>query len=174
MEKSKIINYISDALIEVKYLLYALFMFLEIDLDIFKVLIYFMAIDTVFGSLKVLVRSHKKFSFKILILGLISKLGLLIIPLVVALLIKGIGGDFNLGVVLIIKILIVSEFLSSIGNIYTIKTGKEVKDIDIFTMLFKFLRCISIKILSKYLNTSIDIKDYDECNNYTNDNSEEE
>jgi phage-related holin len=109
-----------------------------------------MVIDTISGVLKTLKLDFKKFDFKKLLWGLISKLGILIVPLVVALLFKGIGQDFGLGVMMIVKILIVSEFISSIGNIYTVKTGVVVKDIDIFTMLFKFLRSSALKYVSRH------------------------
>ena len=68
------------------------------------------------GIIKVLKINPKSFSFKVLLWGFISKMGILIIPLIVALLMKGIGQDMgaSFGVMLVIKILIVSEFISSI------------------------------------------------------------
>ena len=90
-----------------KYMLYAVFVYLEIDMDVFKVLIAFLFFDTVTGVVKALKLDYKKFSFRLLMWGLVSKLGLLIFPLSVALLIKGVGSDFGLGVDIILKILIV-------------------------------------------------------------------
>lgn len=139
-----------DIWIEVKYLLYAAFVWLDVDLDIFKVLITFMIVDTISGVLKTLKMNYKEFAFNTLLWGLVSKLGILIIPLVVALLFKGIGQDFGFGVMMVMKILIVSEFVSTISNIYTVKTGVIVKDIDIFTMLFKFLRVNALRYVKRY------------------------
>lgn len=142
---------------ELKYLLYAMFVYLEIDMNAFKVLIVFMAVDTVSGILKTIKLDYKEFSFKRLMWGFVSKIGILIIPLVVALLFKGVGGhsDMLIGVTIIIKILIVSEFISTISNIYTVKTGIIVKDVDVFTMIFKGLRRGAFKLLDKY--TKLDL-----------------
>ncbi len=153
MSKETITGIIS----ELKYLLYAMFIYLDIDIDAFKILFWFMLIDTIAGTLKALKMNYKEFSFKKLLWGLISKMGILIIPLIVALLFKAIGKDMLFGVELVVKILTVSEFISVISNIYTVKTGIAVKDIDIFTMLFKFLRQSSIGLLTKY--TTIKIKE---------------
>lgn len=146
----------------VKGIIYTLFIFLDIDTSIFYILLIFMILDTISGVIKVLKIDKAKFSFKFLMWGLVSKIGLLIIPLIVALLFKAIGPQIaaeggaggakiglDFGVDLIIKIIIVSEFLSTLGNIYTIKTGKIVKDIDIFSMLFKFLRCKGLVLLGR-------------------------
>lgn len=141
---------------KLKYLLYVVFVYLDIEIDIFKVLMSFMLIDTISGAIKVLRINYRMFSFKRLIWGLVSKMGILIIPMVVALLFKGIGQDMGVGTMLIVKILIVSEFISTISNIYTIKTGVEVRDIDIFTMLFKFLRGSALRLLTKYTKIEID------------------
>lgn len=146
---------------ELKYLLYAMFIYLNIDMDVFRVLIMFMVIDTVSGSIKAIRLDYKEFYIKRLMWGFVSKIGILIIPLVVALLLKGLGikNDIGFGVMLIVKILIVSEFISSIGNIYTIKTKIIVKDVDIFTMLFKFLRMNALRLLQKYTKIELNIKE---------------
>ncbi len=121
-----------------------------------------MALDTTVGVVKVIRIDYKSFSFSKLLWGLVSKLGILIIPLVVALLSKGVGQDMTMGVMLIVKILIVSEFISTISNLYTIKTKVVVKDIDIFTMIFKFLRNSAYELLKKY--TSLDPNDFHKSN----------
>lgn len=135
-----------------------MFLYLNIDSDVFKILILFMVLDTITGVFKTIRINYKEFDFSKLLWGLVSKLGILIVPLVVALLSKGIGQDMTMGVMIIIKILIVSEFISTISNLYTIKTKVIVKDIDIFTMLFKFLRNSAYELLKKY--TSLDPKDF--------------
>lgn len=143
---------------ELKYLLYAMFAYLHMEADPFLILILFMSIDTVSGILKTLKMDYKKFSFKLLLWGFTSKIGILIIPLLVALMFKGIGSgngeNIGFGVVIVMKFLIVSEFISAISNIYTVKTGIEVKDVDVFTMLFKFVRREAYNIISRY--TKID------------------
>lgn len=151
-------NMLKDFTLEIKYLFYIVFLYLNIDVDVFNILVLFMALDTVSGVIKVMRLNYREFSFGALLWGLVSKMGILIIPLVVALLLKGIGQDMAIGVMLIVKILIVAEFISIISNIYTIKTKVKVKDIDIFTMVFKFLRNGAYELLKKY--TKLDPKDF--------------
>lgn len=138
-----------------KGVFYTGFVFLEVDLSLFNILWVFMIIDTIVGLLKILKLDKSKFSMKILMWGMVSKMGLLLVPLIVALLLKGVGQEMGFGIELILKILIVSEFISTIGNIYTIKTGKIVKDIDIFSMLFKFLRCRALQAISTFTKNDI-------------------
>lgn len=139
-----------------KGLIYAGFAFLQIDKHLFNILLIFMILDTIAGLVKVLKVDKDKFSFKALMWGMCSKIGILIVPLLVALLFKGIGQEMGFGVELIIKILIVSEFISVISNVYTIKTGKQVKDIDVFSLLFKFIRCKAIKLIANWTGKEID------------------
>lgn len=138
-----------------KGVIYTAFVFLDIDYALFNILWVFMIIDTISGLLKVLKIDKAKFSFKVLMWGLVSKIGILLVPLIVALLLKAVGQEMGFGIGLIIKILIVSEFISTMGNIYTIKTGKTVKDVDIFSMLFKFMRCRGLKWISKVTGNDI-------------------
>jgi len=130
---------------------YAFFAWLNIDMETFGILIILMTLDSFFGAIKA-VRFKKEFKFKTLIWGLCLKMCFLIIPLIVALLGKGVGGDFYLGVDIVMKILIVSEGYSIFGNIYAAKNKKEVKSIDIISILLKSLRVGLKGILDKLLN----------------------
>lgn len=132
-----------------KYFLYGSFVYLDIDLDVYKVLMIFMLIDTFFGVLKVLKIDYIKFSVKMLIWGIVSKITLLLFPLLVALLGKSIGDDLGLGVDIVMRLLIVGEFISALSNIYTVKTGLVVKDIDVFSMTFKFIRAKAMGYIEK-------------------------
>lgn len=147
-------EFVKDMAGELKYVLYIAFLYLNIDIEIYTIVFTMMLIDSFTGVVKVLRINYKKFKSTRLIWGLVSKMGLLIIPIILALAAKGIGQDMTLGVELVMKILIVSEFLSIISNLYMIKTKIVVKDIDIFTMLFKSLRLSAFNLLAKY--TSID------------------
>lgn len=136
----------------VKLGFYALFVWLKIDLEVFSILMVFMSVDSVLGAVKA-VRLGEDFSFKKLLWGFCLKLCFLIIPLMVALLAKGMGEDFELGVDIVMKILIVSEAYSGFGNIYSIKNKVEVKRIDIISMLLKSMRIGLKKVLDKTLST---------------------
>ena len=145
----------------IKYFLYGSFIYLEIDMSIYTILVVLMTFDTLFGMIKVLRVNHKEFSFKRLLIGLTSKFGILLIPILIALAMKSMGEDMIFGVNLIVRILIVSELISCVTNIYTVKTGIIVKDIDIFTMLIKFIRNTGFA----FIKTSLGIKDPDEPKN---------
>ena len=156
MQADKFCNFTHGIYTEIKYLLYAMFVYLDIDMNVFKILIWLMFIDTITGIIKALRIDYKRFTFKKLKWGLVSKFVILIIPLVASLLYKGVGEDIGIEVVLIIKLLIVSEFLSIITNIYIIKTNKVVKDIDIFTLIFKLLRKAILGFLFKFIKIDED------------------
>lgn len=134
-------NLIADHINELKTAIYLSFIYLNIDTDIVKILMLLMAFDTVSGVLKS-VKLKKQFDFKVLFFGLCSKLVILLIPMVVALVSKGVSKSYDMSPVLdvVLKVLVVSEGLSTISNFYVFKTGKDVKNIDIVTMLLSALR----------------------------------
>ena len=55
---------------ELKLMLYGVFVYLEMDIEIVKVLFYLMVIDTILGVIKTIVLK-KAFSFKVLALGFV-------------------------------------------------------------------------------------------------------
>ena len=84
--------------------LYGAFAYLDVPIEIFTILITFIGFDTFLGALASM-RMGKEFNFKILLWGFCLKIGILILPLIVALLAKGLEMDFKFLVVLTIKIL---------------------------------------------------------------------
>ena len=133
--------FLTEHINELKTAIYLSFIYLNIDTDIVKILMILMAVDTGTGVLKSW-KLGKKFDFKVLFFGLCSKLVILLIPRVVALVSKGISKGYDMSPVLdvVLKVLVVSEGLSSISNLYVFKTGKDVKNIDVVTMLLSALR----------------------------------
>jgi toxin secretion/phage lysis holin len=148
MQKNSLFDFIYNHLNEFKALLYSTFIYLNLDLDIVKVLIWLMLIDTLSGILKAFILV-KRFDFKVLFFGICSKLLVLLIPMVVALVGKGISKSYDFVIVLdcILKILVVSEGLSIITNFYVIKTKKEVKNLDIITLLLSAIRNLLLRII---------------------------
>ena len=134
----------------VKLSFYALFAWLNIDVQVFTILIAFMCVDSVVGAIKS-IRLGREFSFKKMLLGFSLKLCFLIIPLLVALLGKGLGQNFEIGVDVVMKILIVSEAYSVFGNIYSAKNKVEVKRLDVISMLLKSIRIGLRQMLDKSL-----------------------
>lgn len=134
-------NLIADHINELKTAIYLSFIYLNIDTDIVKILMLLMAFDTVSGIMKSW-KLLKQFDFKVLFFGLCSKLIILLVPMVLALVSKGISKSYDMSPLLdvVLKVLVVSEGLSTISNFYVFKTGKDVKNIDILTMLLSALR----------------------------------
>lgn len=77
--------------------------------------------------------------------GVISKLSLLIIPVVLAIGAKAIGTDFKTILLVGINILVLSEVYSIIGNLYSIRTHDELPEYDVVAMLGKKVRNILLK-----------------------------
>lgn len=130
---------------ELKMLLYGLFTYLNINTETITILAILMGIDTLFGSIKIFRIDYKQFQFRKLLLGFVSKVAFLLIPLIVALAGKGLGYNLTLIVQLSIKLLICSEVISILGNAVAIKTQKEVEDYDLITRVLKNIRQIFIK-----------------------------
>jgi hypothetical protein len=147
----KAMNNITIFWVYLKTGLYGLFVYLEIDIDMIKVLGVFLLIDTVSGILKTIRWNFKKFSFTRLLWGVVLKLGILIIPLIVAFLGKGLQYDLGFGVEISIKILILSELFSFAGNFYTLRTGIVLKDIDFISLALLSIRAGAKKQIDKLL-----------------------
>lgn len=137
---------------EVKILLYSFFVYIDIDIELLKVLFCLMLIDTFLGVVKVIVL-EKTFYFKKLILGFVSKLAVLVIPMSLNLMGKGLNYDFNWFITLVIDLLIVSDGISIFSNVIAIKTKQEVKNFDALTKLLKTVRCSLINLFKRFLDT---------------------
>lgn len=72
--------------------------------------------------------------------GIASKLLLLLIPLAVALAAKGLGHDWGYLISFCVSAMILSELYSFISNIYAMKTGDDLPEIDVIKMLGKHIR----------------------------------
>ncbi|QZK90636.1 MULTISPECIES: phage holin family protein [Flavobacterium] len=143
---------ISEYLNEIKLLLYGIFMYLEMDTGIVKVLFYLMVMDTFLGVIKTIVLNDQ-FSFKKLVLGFVSKLAVLLIPTALALMSKGLNYNFKWFVTIVMDLLIVSDGISIISNIIAIKTKKEVENFDAMTLTLKAIRNGLIQLFKRLLVT---------------------
>lgn len=143
---------ISEYSNELKLLLYGIFIYLEMDREIVKVLFYLMVIDTALGIIKTIVLNIF-FSFKKLALGFVSKLAVLLIPTALALMSKGLSYNFKWFVTIVMDLLIVSDGISIISNIIAIKTKREVENFDAMTVILKSVRNSLIQLFKKILVT---------------------
>jgi len=81
--------------------------------------------------------------------GILSKLSLLLIPIVLAIGAKAVGADFKTVLLVGINILVLSEVYSIIGNIYSIRTKDELPEYDVVAMLGKRVRAFLIRYSDK-------------------------
>ena len=154
MEKSFLVDHLG----ELKTATYLMFISLNIDIDIVKIIMWLMLFDTIFGIIKAVVLKDE-ISKGILFFGLITKMLILTIPMVLALVGKGLGYDFTPLVNSVMKILVLAEGFSIISSMYSIKTKERVKDVDIISLLLSSLRKMimeTINILLKKIEKPIE------------------
>lgn len=137
---------------KIKLLLYGIFAYLQLDKEVFMILMLLMCIDTLAGALKA-IRLGDEFRFRILLWGMTMKFVFLLIPMIVALVGKSLGYDFRIGINIIMSILTVAEAYSALGNIYAAKNRVEVKKIDAISMVINSLRQMLSQIMHNLLNT---------------------
>lgn len=144
---------------EIKTIIYGVFIFLNIDAEVVKILMWLMMIDTVSGLIKSAVLK-KEMSFSILFWGLCTKMLILLIPMTLALVGLGLKGyDFTPMVDVVLKVLVVSEGFSIFGNFYSSKTKKEVKNVDIISMLLHSIRNGMMNLIRTWLGRIENQKD---------------
>lgn len=80
--------------------------------------------------------------------GMLTKCGIITVPLVMALTAKGLGADFNWLVSWTVSVFILSETYSIIANIYAIKTGVIMPEFDAVSAILKKVRSL-IDVIDK-------------------------
>lgn len=138
--------------IEVKTLLYALFAFLELDINVVNVVMWLMIIDTASGIMKAIAVDKVMFNFKYLYVGILSKFVVLLIPMTLALMARGIGYDFKWAVEIVLRLIILSEGISIITNAISIKDNEVLKNRDYLSLMLNFIRKKLIELFDKTIN----------------------
>jgi toxin secretion/phage lysis holin len=72
--------------------------------------------------------------------GIVSKLSIVAIPLVLSIGAKAIGMDFHQFLTVAINLIILSEIYSIIGNVYSIREGKELPEYDALSFIASRIR----------------------------------
>lgn len=135
----------------IKVALYGAIAYVGLPVQPFFVLAILLALDFITGVLKSYVLGLGIRSYKASI-GMISKMVLILIPVVLALLMKGTGfEEYQAIVITSINVLILSEAYSTIANIYTITTREEIEEFDAVSA---FIRVVldSIKGVAERIN----------------------
>lgn len=118
---------------------------LGIDANVFLMFSILLVIDYVTGIGKA-VRLGKAITSNRMKYGIVSKLSLVLIPIVLAIGGKALHANFNEVLLVGMNILVLSEMYSIIGNIYAIRTGVELPEYDAVSSIGKKIRDILLKI----------------------------
>lgn len=118
--------------------------YLNISQEPFTLFSILLMIDYITGLAKAKTLGHSITSNKMKY-GLISKLSLLLIPVVIAIGVKAVGGDSHFVLLSGMYILIFSEVYSIIGNIYSTRTKEEFPEYDALAMIGKQIRTILLR-----------------------------
>lgn len=136
----------------IKYLFYTFFIFVGLDIDIFNIVVLLVLIDILAGVVKTIVVPSLRFSFKKLWDGFISKMILILLPIVLALAVKASGGDlawFSNGV---LKAIILSEVVSIVTNFISIRKKENVVNKDYLVMILEYVRNKITSFLNRLLS----------------------
>lgn len=118
--------------------------YLEISQEPFTIFALLLVIDYITGLWKAKILGHSITSNKMKY-GLVSKLSLIIIPIVIAMGAKALGADSHYVLTSGMYILILSEVYSIIGNVYSARTKEEFPEYDALAMIGKQIRNLLIK-----------------------------
>ena len=118
--------------------------YLEISQEPFTLFALLLILDYITGLTKAKTLGQTITSNKMKY-GLISKLSLIIVPLVVAIGAKALGADSHYILSSGMYILILSEVYSIIGNIYSTRTKEEFPEYDALAMIGKQIRIILLR-----------------------------
>ena len=113
--------------------------YLEISQEPFTLFALLLVIDYITGLAKAKTLGHSITSNKMKY-GLISKLSLIIVPIVIAIGAKATGGDSHYILLSGMWILVLSEVYSIIGNIYSTRTKQEFPEYDALATIGKYIR----------------------------------
>ncbi|MDR1461442.1 MAG: phage holin family protein [Campylobacteraceae bacterium] len=119
----------------------SIFAFLGLNEIQFIILASLMGIDMLTGIAKAYRLNKRNITSHRMGLGCISKLLYLLVPLIIALAMKGLDVKFGEWLIAFtINALILTETYSNIANIYTFRTGKSVHEIDATSYILKAIK----------------------------------
>ncbi len=113
--------------------------YLGVDVEAFTMFSILLCIDYITGLTKARAISESITSNKMKY-GIVSKLSLIIIPLVLAISGKAMSYDLSNIVFVSVNILVLSELYSIVGNIYAVRNKKELPEYDVVSIIGKKIR----------------------------------
>lgn len=142
----------------IKMLLYSMFAFLSIDLDIIELLKWLVILDMATGVIKTVRIKELKFSLHRFWSGLLAKCVLILIPVTVALVLKAFTEDASNFVDGVLKLIILTEGISVFVNLMSIHKRKEIESQDYLYLIMKMIRRFFDKRFQQILNNKNDDK----------------
>ncbi|SDT47419.1 Bacteriophage holin family protein [Maribacter dokdonensis] len=140
-----------DLITKIELLLVAVLTYLGINKNAAGVLFLLMVLDTFAGGLKAIILKEG-FTFKKMAAGIASKLSVLVVPLTIALLGRGMSFDFSMFLLMIMNILLVGETFSILTNILSIKKRESIKNFDFITLVISTIRNSMYNIFKQMLS----------------------
>lgn len=111
-----------------------------ISWEVLAILSILLALDYVFGVLDAYLLDRTSVTSTKMRRGLAKKLTRWMLPMIVIIILKWVwADDIELASTIIFSILIITEWYSIIGHIYTINTGEKLAEIDAMKLLFEFI-----------------------------------
>jgi hypothetical protein len=123
----------------IKTIIIMIFTFLEIRWEVTSLLAGLIMLDTITGVLKV-IRLQLGFRVSELYWGITTKMFILLVPHLIALIGKILGLDWIYLVNLIIYVMIANDFTSILSNILSVKNKKVYRNFDFITLLFNHIK----------------------------------
>lgn len=156
----------------IKYTSYTVVIVENFGISTFKVkmLTILMIFDIITGVLKsYFTKGGNSIRSKVFFAGLCSKLFILIIPMLIQVLAKGIDKDFSFLVNWSFNWLMIAEFYSFITNIKSIRERKNLKEYDAFTMILNTLQNYFLAFLEVTRKTLFQKNEKEEENEETDE-----
>ncbi|WP_373069820.1 phage holin family protein [Sulfurimonas sp.] len=119
--------------------------YLDIEVETYSIYAVLLIIDLFTGWIKAGKLGEPRTSVRMKY-GILTKLMLLLMPIVLALGAKAVGVEFKTILDVCMTILVLSEVYSIIGNMYTIKSGGELPEYDAIAMIGGKIRTFLIRL----------------------------
>lgn len=155
-EQSRFLIFIYKYMTEIKTLVYSLLIYLQMDTMVSLHLMILLGIDTVLGIVKSIVIKELEFDLKSFWFGIVTKMLILLIPAVFSLVMISLGQNMMWAIDFTLKALVVSEGLSCLTNIASIKTKTVIKNKDFISIILKNLRLFLTNLLTSKLKELIE------------------
>lgn len=111
-----------------------------ISWEVLAILSVLLALDYVFGVLDAYLLDRASVTSTKMRRGLAKKLTRWVLPMIVIIILKWVwANDIELASTIIFSILIITEWYSIIGHIYSINTWEKLPEIDALKLLFEFI-----------------------------------